>query len=278
MMKRKYILTPKKEQFIRDNYLKMTDAVLGKRLKIPRGTIAKWRVRLGLSKRGATPQKHDKNITKDKRAVNLKRMTDEEKKAYYLKQLRARPRYNLMKDGMSPEELKFYEEKYIEYFASPDIETITVQEEDDLHEMTIQQIRILRLQKDEQDSRNQSATGQQLVDNSKQIKEATELVLKFKTMLDLERKQRLQRQEDSATNFTTLVKEINQRHTRILVGEESTMLKFRMEEAVNMLIDNGLAHGVDKLPLEDNFIDKKLPDDYKPPKLRERDEKIGEKK
>lgn len=275
MRKRKYVLTPKKEQFIRDNYLKMTDAAIGRRLKIPRDTIAKWRVRLGLGKRGTPAQKHDKNITKPKRSVNLKRMSEEEKKEYYLRQVRSRPRYGLMKKGMTSEEMRFYEEKYVEYFSSPDIETITIQEEDDLHEMTMLQIRILRLQKEEQDSR---ATGGQLVDHSKAIKEATELIMKFKTSLDMERKQRLKRQEDSATNFTTLIREINQAHTRLMVGEEATMLKFRTEEAVNLLVENGLAHGIDKIPLENNFIDGKLPEDYEPPNLAERERKDGKKK
>lgn len=276
MVPRKYILTPKKEQFLRDNFLKMTDAAIGKRLRVPRATVAKWRSRLGLNKRGATPQKHDKSITKTKKAVNIKRMTDEEKKDYFLKQLRTRPRYRLMKNSMTSEEMQFYEEKYVEYFSSPDIETITIQEEDDLHELTALQLRVLRLQKEEFDSRN--ATGQQLVDHSKSIKESTDQIIKLKSSLDLERRQRLQRQEDSATNFTTLLKEINQQHTRMLVGEEATMLKFRTEEAVNMLVENGLADGVDKIVLEKNFVDGKLPEDYKPPELKERDRRDGKKK
>jgi hypothetical protein len=278
MLKRRYVLTPKKEQFIRDNYLKMTDSAIGRVIKAPRTTIAKWRTRLGLSKRGHTTKTHDHEITKVKKAVNLRRMSDEEKREFYLRQLRSRPRYGLMRGGLTKDELRFYEEKYVEYFSSPDIETITVQEEDDLHEMTMLQVRILRMQKEEYDSRASGNSGSNLIDNSKQIKEATELVMKFKTSLDLERKQRLKRQEDSATNFTTLIREINQNHTRMLVGEEATMLKFRTEEAVNMLVEHGLSHGLEKIKLEDNFINGKLPDDYKPPELSERQERNEQKK
>jgi hypothetical protein len=109
-----------------------------------------------------------------------------------------------------------------------------------------------------------------LIDNSRAIKEANEIILKYKHSLDLERNQRLKRQEDSATNFTNLIKEINQNHTRRLAGEESTMLKFRTEEVVNLLIDHQLMAGVEKIPLEDNFTNGKLPDDYKPVEIIKR--------
>lgn len=272
-LKRKYILTPRKEKFIRENYDKLTDEEIGRHVKVPRTTVAKWRARLGLPKRGAAPKIHDRNIIKaPEKHVNLKRLSDEDRRAFFLQQLRRRPRYSLMKEGLSKEELLFYENKYVEYFSSPDIETLTVQEEDDLHEMTMLQIAILRLRKEEYDSRLIVTNTGVRVDNSKAIKEATELVMKFKQSLDLERRQRLKRQEDSATNFTNLIREINQEHTRRIVGEEATMLKFRMEEMVNTLINHGLMHGVESMPVEKNFINDKLPEDYMPPTMEMRTE------
>jgi hypothetical protein len=269
MISRKHVLTPKKEQYIRDNYLKMSDLKMSKHLRTPRSTVTKWRLRLGLNKRGAGPKKTDKKITKARpQQVNLKRLSDEDRRKFFLQQLRTRPRYDLM--SLTKPEMRFYEEKYVEYFSNPDIETITVHEEDDLHEMTILQIRIMRLQKEEHDSRMNSTPNMAIVDNSKQIKDAMDDFLKLKKSLDLERRQRLERQEDSATNFTTLVGEINKDHTRALVGEEATMLKFRMEESLNQLIQHERILGVEPVPLEDNFINGKLPDDYEPPNFEER--------
>jgi len=275
-IRKKYVLTPKKERFIKENYLKMTDEEMGKILHVPRGTVLKWRTqRLGLTKRGVQSKTSDNEIIKAPvKAVSLKRMSEEERREFFLHQLRQRPRYHLMRQGLSVDELRLYEEKYVEYFSSPDIETLTSHEEDDLHELTMLQITILRLRKEEFESRQ---SGQTLVDNSKQIKEATELILKFKHSLDIERGQRLKKQEDSATNFTNLIREINERHTRVLAGEEATMLKFRMEEAVNLLVDNDLALGVEPVDLAKNFIDGKLPADYEPPKLEERVDKDAKK-
>lgn len=277
MIQRKYVLTPRKEKYIREHYLTLTDAQMAKRMRVPRSILTKWRLRMQLHKRGVASKKRDSKLIKGAAIKrNVKRLSDDERREYFLKQLRGRPRYQLMKRGLDDSELSFYEEKYIEYFSSPDIETITVQEEDDLHEMTMLQVSIMRLRKEEFDSR--VAGGGAVVDNSKQIKDATELIMKFKSSLDIERKQRLKRQEDSATNFTTLIKEINEQHTRQLVGEEATMLKFRTEEMLNLLIDKGLAHGVERAKIEDNFVNGKLPDDYEPPELDERIEHGDEKK
>lgn len=269
MIQRKYVLTPRKEKYIREHYLTLTDAQMAKRMRVPRSVLTKWRLRMQLHKRGVASKKRDNKIIKGATIKrNVKRLSDDERREYFLKQLRGRPRYQLMRRGLDDAELSFYEEKYIEYFSSPDIETITVQEEDDLHEMTMLQISIMRLRKEEFDSR--ISGGGAVVDNSKQIKDATELIMKFKSSLDIERKQRLKRQEDSATNFTMLIKEINEDHTRQLVGEEATMLKFRAEEMLNALIEKGLAHGIPKAKLENNFTNGKLPDDYEPPEIDER--------
>jgi len=269
MIERKHVLTAKKEQYIRDNYLRMSDMQMSKHLRAPRSIVTKWRLRLGLHKRGVGSKKVDERLTEPRaEQMSLKRLSEEDRRKFFLRQLRARPRYNLM--SLTENELRFYEEKYVEYFSNPDIETITVHEEDDLHEMTMLQIRILRFQKEEYDSRMNSSTGVAIIDNSKQIKEAMDNFLKLKASLDLERRQRLERQEDSATNFTTLIREINQQHTRRMVGEEATMLKFRMEESLNQLIAHGRLLGLDPVPLEENFLNGKLPDDYKPPELEQR--------
>lgn len=265
---RKYILTPKKEQWLRDHYMEMTDEVMAKRLRATRHVVYNWRKQLGLQKRGMDKKKRDVQLTKaPEKKANLKRMTTEERREFFLRQLRGRPRYDLMRSGMTLEELVFYEQKYVEYFSDPSVETITVHEEDDLHELTMAQIRALRLQKEEFNSR---ASGMQLIDNSKGIKETNEIILKYKHSLDLERGQRLKRQEDSATNFTNLVRELNQHNIRRMAGIEATMLKFRMEESINLLIDHGLAQGIEAIPLEDNFINGKLPADYHPPEIMKR--------
>lgn len=271
-IKRKYILTPKKQKFIRDNYLKLTDEAIAGILHVPRTTITKWRIeQLGLVKNGTQQKVTDKQLIKaPSKKQNVKRMSEEERRSFYLQQLRRRPRYQLMKQGLSPEELQMYEEKYIEWFSNPDIETIQAHEEDDLHELTMLQINILRLRKEEYESR---IGGNQIVNNSKAIKEATELIIKFKNSLDIERRQRLKRQEDSATNFTTLIRELNDNNIRPIAGCEATMLKFRMEESINALIENGLVNGILQQDLSQNFVSGEMPSNYKPPELQVRTEK-----
>ncbi|RKY43050.1 MAG: hypothetical protein DRP85_00710 [Candidatus Makaraimicrobium thalassicum] len=252
---KKYNLTPEAEKFIKQNYNKMSDAEIAAYLNVPVHVVGRWRKKLKLIK---VPG-YDVELNVDKINKQARLLNPLERRKYYLKQLRSRPRYQLVKKMLSPEELRFYEEKYVEYFSSPDIETITIHEEDDIHELTMAQIALMRLQKEEYEARKR---GDPFIDYSRAIKDKNETILKIKKSLDLERAQRLQRQADSSTNFTNLIKELNDMGIRKMAGEEATMLKFRMEEAVNDLIDDGLMFGVEKIDLGKNFKLGKLPESY----------------
>jgi hypothetical protein len=265
-MARKYILTPEIQKYIAVNYTVMTDKTMGKHLDIPEETIRYWRRKLKLKKKSVAhaPVEPSMDVIKalDGQSEHVRRMSAKERRQYYLEQLRSRPRYKMVQTILDADELAFYEDKYIEYFSNPDIETLTVTEEDDIHELTMTQIEKLRLQRSV--LRDQS-NADLLAQHSRAIKDKDETILKIKKSLSLERSQRLERQADTSTNFTNLIRELNNRGIRVLAGAEVAMFKFRMEESINRLVEDGHMRGFEQFNLGDNFKSGDLPEDYEPP-------------
>jgi hypothetical protein len=276
-MAQKYVLTPEIRKFLVENYRTMTDKALGEYLKVPEPTIRYWRGRLKLKKTGNihAPVKPSMDVVEmlGSHDEQVRRMSAEERRLHYLEQLRSRPRYKMVQTMLNPDELSFYEEKYVEYFSNPDIETLTVTEEDDIHELTMTQIEKMRLQR----MMLQGEDNAELAQHSRAIKDKDEVMLKIKKSLDLERTQRLQRQADTSTNFTNLIRELNNRGIRTMAGEEAAMFKFRMEESINRLVDDGHMRGFEQFNLGENFQDGNLPEDYEPPPEIEDFDKVSKK-
>jgi hypothetical protein len=265
-MTRKYVLTPEIRKYIAANYQLMTDKAIGEQVGVPEGTVRYWRRKLRLKKNNEVhaPVKPSMDVVENLNSHDeqIRRMSVEERRQHYLDQLRSRPRYKMVQAILFAEELAFYEEKYVEYFSNPDIETLTVTEEDDIHELTMTQIEKLRLQKAV--LRNID-NADLLAQHSRAIKDKDEIILKIKKSLSLERNQRLERQADTSTNFTNLIRELNNRGIRTIAGMEATMFKFRAEEAINRLIEDGHMRGFEQFNLGENFKSGTLPEDYEPP-------------
>jgi len=239
-------ITTKVKKYLYENFQDKTDTEMAEDLGVTRQTVYAYRKKLGLSKR-KKKEKDSIDVLKtlnESAVIDTKGMTQEEKREHFLKKLRGNPRYKMTKESLTEEELAFYEAKYIEYSTSPEIETLTAYEEDDLHELTITQIAKMRIQKMEHD---EIANGDPPPDTSRNIRDKDETILKLKKSLDLERAQRLKRQEDSATNFINLVKEFNDAKIRTVIGREANAFNAYGQDCLNDLIDEGFAFGIEKV-------------------------------
>lgn len=236
----------KVKRYLYENYQSKTDAQMAKDLEVTRNTVIRWRNDLGLNKRGKKDENNTDvlDILNESTTIDIKTMTDEQKRKYFLEKLRKSPRYQMTKKILTSEELQFYEAKYIEYATSPEIETLTPYEEDDLHELTMTQISKMRIQQAEYD---EIAGGGYPPEVSRSLRDKDETILKLKKSLDIERSQRLQRQEDSATNFINLVKEFNNVKIRNVVGREASAFNSYGDECLNKMIDDNNAYGIEKI-------------------------------
>jgi len=243
-MPKKEISTDNKK-FLLENYKSKTDVEMAEVLDVSKSTIYLWRKELGLSKhkkKDVPTNEVVKNLN-EATVENIKNLTIEEKRLAFLKQLRGKPLHEMTKKLLNSEELALYETKYLEYATSPDIETLTAYEEDDLHELTMTQISKMRLQKEEYLAMK---NGDPPPDISRALKDKDETILKLKKSLDIERSQRLKRQEDSATNFITLIKEFNKAKIRDMIGREATSFNLHRDMCLNELIEDDLIFGIDE--------------------------------
>ena len=132
-MPKKHDLTDEIVQFIKENYLKISDANLGKRFGVPRQQIHYWRKKLGLADREQNKklQSVSDRIGENK-DVDLRRLSLQERREFFLGELKSSPRFAITQAMLTEIELAFYTEKYIEYCTSPDIETLAAHEKDDI--------------------------------------------------------------------------------------------------------------------------------------------------
>ena len=241
-MAKKEISTDNKK-FLLENYKSKTDKEMADALNVSKSTIYLWRKELKLTKqkKKETPTNEVAKNLNETTVEDVKHMTIEEKRVAFLNQLRHKPLYEMTKKLLSAEELALYETKYLEYATSPDIETLTAYEEDDLHELTMTQISKMRLQQEEYLA---MANGDPPPDISRALKDKDETILKLKKSLDIERSQRLKRQEDSATNFITLIKEFNNGKIRDMIGREASSFNLHRDMCLNELIEDDLIFGI----------------------------------
>jgi len=206
------------DDFIKKNYLTMTDEQIGVALKRTPKSIVNRRVKLSL-----TDKQKNKFVTpaiKDNRSSYLSSLSETEKSEFLKKELRASALYGQIKEVLDKKDLDFYEAKYVDFMSDPSIETVTSMEKDTLHEMTMAQLRIFRYMREEQDEHRFMA---------KEIKEMQDVVAHCQESLNVQRKQRLKNSNDQATNFSSIIKELKDPNVRREVGYEAAMLKFMAE-------------------------------------------------
>jgi len=264
------------KRYLYENYQDKTDSQMAEELEVARSTVVRWRNTLGLQKRKKQKGEETDILEKfeETSSVDVKSMTQKQKREYFLKKLRNNPRYQITKGLLTAEELNFYEAKYIEYSTSPEIETLTAYEEDDLHELTMTQISKMRIQRMEYD---EVANGDPVPDVSRNTKDKDETILKLKKSLDLERSQRLRRQEDSATNFINLVKEFNNAKIRNVVGREANAFNAYGDECLNKMIEDGNAYGIEEIDVSKYYDGGKNGGRKKEEEYKEKKEKAEKK-
>jgi hypothetical protein len=227
------------EEFIRQNYMFMTDAEIARQLGRKTKAIANKRERLGLNNK----REMKKKPSRRHRVALLSSLDESEKEKFYLSELRKSPWYKHVKSVLNPSEFKFYEDKYVNFMLDPTIETMTVAERDALHQMTIAQIRSLRFMREEQQAR---LKGDDKFNRAREISECDTVVQKCQESLNTQRKQRLKNQGDQAINLTQMIKELKDPAIRREVGYQAAMFKYMGEKDYNDHLGSNILSGQDE--------------------------------
>lgn len=242
--------------FVKQNYLTMSDQQIAEILDRDKNAIVNFRRRHGLDKQGvATPAK---GLNTEKvRDDFVQALPAEDQKKAFLAELRATSSFRTVSLTLTKDEIKFYEDKYIEFMMDPSIETMTVAEKDALHRKTIAEIRMYRFMEEEKVYKE---TGQPN-NRNKEINECQAVIQQCEQSLKVTRQQRLKDGQDQAINFTAIIRELNNPRLRQALGYEAAMLKWMHEASYNDNIGTTISAGDEKkYDLGKNFVN---PEDAK---------------
>jgi len=238
--------TREEDDFIAANYDSMTDAQIAKALGRSRKSIEHARTRLELTKTAGRP-----SVYKKGRNLYLASLDDDQKRSFFLKELKASALYKALQDTFNDIEqgekyVSFYEQKYIDFMSDPTIETVTQPERDLLHEVTMAQIRIFKLLRKENDPVMVQRNGEMREINrdfSREIVQCQEIIRKNMESLNVTRSQRLKNRNDQAVNFTEVIKELRHPDIRRKVGDQAAMFNYITLRHYNDQIGRGIKTG-----------------------------------
>ena len=257
--KKEYISGPfsaKEDKFIRENYRNMTDQELADALGRKKYSVAARRRKLGITDKKAPDIVADRT----NRDAYLSSLDDDEKEAFYRKELKSTSFYKNLKNGvLSKEELLFLEDKWVEFMLDPSIETVTAPERDVWQQMTLAEIRMLRYMREER----QSDEAGEKKDLQRQITDCQTIIEKCQKSLNLQRDQRLKNQNDQSATFVTIVQHLKDPATSRELGYEAAMMKFMAESHYNdKSSGKNIISGSDvKFDINKIFKDNKAPTD-----------------
>ena len=239
------------DDFIHKNYTMMTDQEIANALNRDRKSIENRRVKLGLN------NKKEKKVSGDFREEYMKNLSEDDRFKTHLKELRASATYKQLKEIMEAKELKYYEEKWVGFMMDPSIETMTMPEKDQLHELIMCQIQLLRLAKEE---RICLASGEKFT-RGPDVRAYQDAVMKYQQQLNATRQQRLKNKTDSAMTFTNLIREMKNPELRRTLGYEAAMMKYIAEKFYNARMGSNIHSGNPKaFDVDSMFKDGKEPE------------------
>ena len=210
------------EQYLRSNFMKMTDKEISKKLDRNEDGVYRKRKSLGLSKgSGGRPSNKDRSDAASKpNDYRLAQLTKDERVKFYKSQFDRNWRYKHLCNVLLVDELEYYKHRYIDVIDSMD--SITYVEEDLVHNMVMCDVQILRIQEmiktelqaykeadDDDDTRR--PPPQYLY---KDLNDAQNQYVKYQEKLNLTRQQRLKENKEEHITISSIVTNLLDRRNR----------------------------------------------------------------
>jgi hypothetical protein len=220
------------DQVIRDEWQTETDEAIGERLGRTDEAIARRRKALGLVKKNGRPRKANRKaaILENPNEHNLSKLSKEDRIAFYRTKFNKNIRYGWLLRILMTEELEYYKSKYIEVMDN--LDSITHQEEDLLHNMIMKDVQIMRLQSQikeqleeyyNEDEDERRPPPQYLYQD---LDKAEAAYIKYQEKLKLTREQRLKTDREEKVTVSSLVREYQDAEKRRRTGEVAGQLSY----------------------------------------------------
>jgi hypothetical protein len=227
------------DEIIKQNWQTMTDEELAKKCNRDPIAIAKRRKRLGFMKPNGRPANDTRKegIFANPSEYSLAALSKEDRIQFYKTQFESNFRYENLKKILMQDELEYYKRKYIEFLDA--IDTITLQEEDLLHNMIMTEIQMLRVQiqiKDSLEAYNSDDEDDKRPPPQflyKDLNEMEKRYVDYQEKLNLTREQRLKSNREEKINISSIVRSLLDRRNREEAGKTAGVMSFFAAQARN---------------------------------------------
>jgi hypothetical protein len=220
------------DALIKEHWATMTDEELAKKIGREPLAVAKRRKRLGLSKPNGRPGNTTRKdaVFANPSEYSLASLSKEDRIQFYKTKFEENFRYPNLLKILTTDELEYYKRKYIEFLDA--IDTITLQEEDLLHNMIMTEIMTLRVQiqiKDAMDQYNDSDDEDKRPPPQylyKDLNEMEKRYVDYQEKLNLTREQRLKAHREEKVNISTIVRGLLDKKNREEAGRTAGVMAY----------------------------------------------------
>ena len=220
------------DQIIRDEWQTETDEAIGARIGRTDKAIALRRKALGLLKKNGRPRKATRKaaILENPTEYSLSKLSKEDRIQFYKTKFSQNIRYGWLLRILLEEEMEYYKTKYIDVMDN--LDSITHQEEDLLHNMIMKDIQIMRLQSQikeqleryyDEDEDERRPPAQYLYQD---LDKAEQSYIKYQEKLKLTREQRLKTDREEKITVSSLVREYRDMEKRQRGGNIAGQLSY----------------------------------------------------
>ena len=220
------------DQVVRDEWQTETDEVIAEHIGRTPDAIARRRKHLGLVKKNGRPKRATRKsaILANPNEFNLSKLSKEDRIQFYRTQFKKNIRYGWLLRILMEDEIEYYKSKYIEIMDN--LDSITHQEEDLLHNMIMKDIHIMRMQSQikeqlelyyDEDEQERRPPPQYLYQD---LDKAETAYVRYQEKLKLTREQRLKTDREERVTVSSLVREYRDMEKRQRGGDIAGELSY----------------------------------------------------
>lgn len=220
------------DQIIKEKWQTTTDEAIAKEIGRTADAVARRRKALGFSKRNGRPGKdtRSKAILSNPTNYSLALLSKNDRILFYKSQFDKNHRYPFLMKILMDDEVPYYKHKYIEFMDN--VESITLQEEEILHNMLMTEIHILRIQEQikeavqsyrDDDDEDKRPPPQYLY---KDLNDAENRYAKYHKDMNLTREQRLKTNREEKITITSMVSSLQEAQNKHKAGQAAGMMSY----------------------------------------------------
>ena len=243
-MAKNYHYTDEEIKFIENNYLSHSDKEISQILGRTIESVGRQRKKYGWIKRSGRPSREEKKkalgegVSKAGGNASLsamKRMSlaglDKDQRLEIFKEnFTKQPRYYMVQQELSEDELGVYEHKYIEFMMS--VDTMSVQEEDSLHHMIMTDLNISRIRRHIRSAELENEEGGNpliygLYDT---LEKAEKRFVEYQKILSVTREKRLSKDKEQKETIHTVVQSYRNKMARQEMGRQAGLMEIFREK------------------------------------------------